>query len=78
VVLGGLLGRVHPFIDRVLDRELERGALPGPLGLVRVAPSTLGLDAPLIGAAEVALEPFLADPAVWLGPRAQLAAAAGA
>jgi len=78
IVLGGLFARAFPFIDRALDRELDRMALRGPRGLVRVAPADLGIDAPLFGAAELALEPFLADPAGWLGPRAQLATAAGA
>ena len=78
IVLGGLFARAYPFIDRALDRELGRMALKGPRGLVRVAPAALGIDAPLVGAAELALEPFVADPAGWLGPRAQLATAAGA
>ena len=78
IVLGGLFAQASPFIDRALDRELDRMALRGPRGLVRVAPAGLGIDAPLVGAAELALESFLADPAGWLGPRVQLAAAAGA
>ena len=75
---GGLFARAYPFIDRALDRELDRMALRGPRTLVRVAPAGLGIDAPLIGAAELAIEPFLTDPARWLGTRAQLATAAGA
>jgi predicted NBD/HSP70 family sugar kinase len=78
IVLGGLFARAYPFIDRVLEAQLDRLSLAGPRGLVRVAPAALGIDAPLIGGAELALEPFLADPAGWLGPRAQLATAAGA
>jgi predicted NBD/HSP70 family sugar kinase len=78
VVLGGLFGRVYPFIERALATQLDRMALAGPRGLVRIAPAALGSDALLIGAAELALEPFLADPAAWLGPRAQFATAAGA
>jgi predicted NBD/HSP70 family sugar kinase len=77
IVLGGLFAQAYPFIDRALDRELDRMALRGPRGMVRVTPAGLGIDAPLVGAAELGLEPFLADPAGWLGPRAQLAAAAG-
>ncbi len=50
-------------------RELDRLALPAPRGSVRVVPATLGVDAPLLGAAELAFEPLLADPAAWLGPR---------
>jgi predicted NBD/HSP70 family sugar kinase len=78
IVLGGLFARAYPFIDRTLERELDRMALSGPRGQVRVAPADLGIDAPLLGAAELAFEPFLADPAQWLGPRGLLAAAASA
>jgi predicted NBD/HSP70 family sugar kinase len=78
IVLGGLLARVHPFIDRALDAQLDGMALSGPRRVVRVAPAALGIDALIIGAAELALEQYVADPAGWLGPRAQLAAAAGA
>jgi predicted NBD/HSP70 family sugar kinase len=78
IVLGGLLGRIHPHVEEIVWRELERTALAGPLALVRITPSALGLDAPLVGAAEVALEPFLSDPAVWLSARTQAAAEASA
>jgi predicted NBD/HSP70 family sugar kinase len=78
IVLGGLFARVHPFIDRALDAQLDGMALSGPRRVVRIAPAALGIDALIIGAAELALEPYVADPAGWLGPRAQLAAAAGA
>ncbi len=30
-------------------------------------PAALGVDAPLVGAAELAFEPLLADPAAWFG-----------
>lgn len=69
VVLGGLFGRIHPFTADTIERELDRRALPAPRGLVRVVPARLAADAPLIGAAELALEPLLADPAAWIGPR---------
>jgi predicted NBD/HSP70 family sugar kinase len=69
VVLGGLFGRIHPLISEILDAELDRRALPAPRKLVRVLPATLGIDAPLLGAAELAFEPLLADPAVWMASR---------
>ena len=72
VVLGGLFGRIHPFVGEVVERELDRLALPAPRRLVRVVPASLGVDAPLLGAAELAFEPLLADPATWLGPRGSL------
>jgi predicted NBD/HSP70 family sugar kinase len=63
VVLGGLFGRLHPFVRAALEQELDRRALPALRRLVRVAPARLGIDAPLLGAAELAFEPVLADPA---------------
>jgi predicted NBD/HSP70 family sugar kinase len=59
IVLGGLFGRIHPWIERTLEEELTR----------RQGPASLGVDAPLLGAAELAFEPLLADPAGWIGPR---------
>jgi predicted NBD/HSP70 family sugar kinase len=76
IVLGGLFARAYPYIEAALVAELDRLALRGPRALVRITPAALDVDAPLIGAAELALEPFLADPAAWLTPRAQLATAA--
>jgi predicted NBD/HSP70 family sugar kinase len=78
IVLGGRFGRIHPFTGAAINAELDRRALPAPRALLRVAPAALGEDAPLIGAAELAFEPFLTDPAFWLGPRELLAAAASA
>jgi predicted NBD/HSP70 family sugar kinase len=69
VVLGGLLGRLHPFVARVVEEQLDRRALPAPREIVRVVPASLGIDAPLLGAAELAFEPLLSDPASWLGHR---------
>ena len=69
IVLGGLFGRIHPFIAAPLERELDRRALAAPRALVRIVPATLGVDAPLLGAAELAFEPLLSDPARWLVPR---------
>ena len=52
-----------------IEAELDRYALPGPRALVRVVPATLGVDAPLVGAAEMAFDPLLSDPAAWFGRR---------
>jgi predicted NBD/HSP70 family sugar kinase len=65
IVLGGLFGRLHPFVARTVNAELERFALAAPRGMVEIVPASLGIDAPLLGAAELAFEPFLADPAHW-------------
>ena len=78
IVLGGLFGRIQPYAGRALDGVLDRMALAAPRGLVRIVPAKLGVDAPLIGAAEYAFEPLLADPAAWLAPRSELVALASA
>ena len=69
VVFGGLFERIHPFVASIVDKELDRRALAGPRRLVRVVAGSLGAEAPLRGAAELAFEPMLADPASWLTPR---------
>jgi predicted NBD/HSP70 family sugar kinase len=78
VVLGGIFGRIHPFVSRTLEGELDRRALSAPRALVRVVPATLGVDAPLLGAAELAFEPLLADPAAWMASREAVAERASA
>ena len=78
IVLGGLFGRIHPFVLATLEHELERRALDAPRRIVKIVPATLGIDAPLLGAAELAFEPLLADPAGWLVPRRASAESASA
>jgi predicted NBD/HSP70 family sugar kinase len=68
VVLGGLFGRIHPYVAATVDGGLDRHALPPSRELVRVVPAALGLNASIIGAAELAFEPLLRDPAWWIGP----------
>jgi predicted NBD/HSP70 family sugar kinase len=70
VVLGGLFARIHPYVSVAVDAALERRALPAAHALVQVVPASLGVDAPLLGAAELAFEPFLTDPAAWLADSA--------
>ena len=65
VVLGGYLASIHPFIAATVEESLDRLALAAPRALVDVVPSALGDDAPVLGAAELAFEPLLADPASW-------------
>lgn len=68
VVLGGLFGRIHPFVEERLRAELTRLALPQCWEVVEIVPATLGADAALLGAAELAFEPLLSDPALWKRP----------
>lgn len=62
IVLGGFL-RVFPaFAAAALRTELARRTMGAPRDLVRVVPATLGADTLVIGAAELAFAPVLADP----------------
>ena len=63
VVLGGRFAQLHPFIAATVEEALDRRALAAPRALVEIVPATLGVDAPLLGAAELAFEPILPDPA---------------
>jgi predicted NBD/HSP70 family sugar kinase len=63
VVFGGFFGRIHPFVIDDLRRELPRWGLAATTAGVDIVPSALGLDGPLIGAAELAFEPLLGHPA---------------
>lgn len=69
ILLGGQLGPFYPFVRSTLEAELDRRALRASRQVTRVTPARLGMDAPLLGAAELAFEPLLADPAAWLGTR---------
>jgi predicted NBD/HSP70 family sugar kinase len=66
VVFGGLFERILPYVAAIVEGELDRRTLPAPRRLVRVVAGSLGSEAPLIGAAELAFEPVLADPALWV------------
>ena len=62
VILGGFLASIFPWtVDAVLE-EIERRALETARAGLEVVPGALGDDAALLGAAELALEPVLADP----------------
>ena len=78
VLLGGHLVESYPFVRSALEAELDRRVLRASRQMVRVMPTSLGLDAPLLGAAELAFEPLLNDPAAWLRPRTSMAALATA
>ncbi len=69
VVLGGLFERIHPLVSGHVERALATRALPASREHVTVFPAYLGIDAPVLGAAELAFEPLLADPATRLRQR---------
>lgn len=78
VLVGGRFAASYPFLRTTLEAELDRRVVRASRRLVRVIPTTLGFDAPLLGAAELAFEPLLSDPAAWLRPRHALAVLASA
>jgi D-xylose transport system substrate-binding protein len=65
VVFGGYLARLHPFVAATVEEALDRRSLAAPRALVDIVPAALGVDAPVLGAAELAFEPVLTDPASW-------------
>ena len=75
IVLGGQFGRIYPHVSATLRAELDRMTLEASREFVRVVPATLGVDAPLLGAAELAFESLLADPAATAPSRRSTAAA---
>ena len=62
VVVGGLFARIYPDIEEHVTREAARLALRPSSAVVSIVPSALGVDAPLLGAAELAFEQLLDDP----------------
>lgn len=62
IVLGGLHAQLHPYIVEVATRELRSRSLVASRTGVEILPGELGIDASLVGAAEAALQPLLADP----------------
>jgi predicted NBD/HSP70 family sugar kinase len=69
VVLGGVFGRIHPLVGTTVRAAMEARALAPSAELVRIIPGELREDAPILGAAELAFEELLVDPASRLGPR---------
>jgi predicted NBD/HSP70 family sugar kinase len=63
VVMGGLFARLYPFVEKPLATAFAELALPASARIVSIVPASLGVDAPLLGAAELAFEALLDDPA---------------
>jgi predicted NBD/HSP70 family sugar kinase len=74
VVLGGIFERIHPVVGPAVERALAERSMLASRELVRVVPGRLGVDAPILGAAELAFEELLADPATRIRPRVLVAA----
>jgi predicted NBD/HSP70 family sugar kinase len=77
IVLGGFL-RVFPErAADVLDQAVARHCMSAPRELVRIVPASLGSETLMIGAAELAFAPLLADPAAHYHQRIDRDGAAG-
>ena len=62
VVLGGLYHRLYEFLEAAVTSGVGTQALDAPGSMVSIARSHHGEDAPLVGAAELALIDVVADP----------------
>jgi len=67
VVLGGYFRSLYRLVAAEVDAGLADRALPAPLESVTLSLPGLGSDSPLLGAAEIALEPLFTDPVAALG-----------
>lgn len=63
VVLGDLHARLHPHVVATIEQRLSQQSLVARRSRVEVVAAALGRNASMIGAAEVALEALLTDPA---------------
>ena len=62
IALGGFFASILPYARDALTRALGELAIE-PLAIATIVPARLGADGPLIGAAELAFEHWLDDPA---------------
>ncbi|HVA85295.1 MAG TPA: ROK family transcriptional regulator [Candidatus Saccharimonadales bacterium] len=63
IALGGLFSIIDPFTRSAMERAFAAHAMPATRGVLEVVTARLGIDGPLLGAAELALDHALADPA---------------
>lgn len=63
VLLGGFFHALFPYLEAAVAEGARIRTLAAPAAVARIAQSGLGVDATLIGAAELALSDLLADPA---------------
>lgn len=67
-IVGGLLRQVFPLVEGALRASLSAAALAAPVEQLRVTVPSLGGDAALIGASELAWSDLLTDPTAVLRP----------
>jgi predicted NBD/HSP70 family sugar kinase len=62
VVAGGLFGQLYPFLEQPMLKNAQQVALDAPWMSCEIRQSKLGVDAHIIGAAELVLAEIIADP----------------
>ncbi len=62
VVLGGVYAPLFPWLEAPVRAAVERRVLSARWAPISIAPSRLGRDAAVVGAARSALREVLADP----------------
>jgi predicted NBD/HSP70 family sugar kinase len=63
VVLGGFYHPLFPFLEKAVAEGARLAALDAPGDIAEIVAGDLGTDAPLIGAAELAIWKVISDPA---------------
>jgi predicted NBD/HSP70 family sugar kinase len=62
VVMGGSLEKILQIAQHFVEKALDLNAMAAARAMVQLRPSSLGEDGSLLGAAELAFGPLLADP----------------
>jgi predicted NBD/HSP70 family sugar kinase len=63
IVIGGFHSELYPYLEDAVKRGAEESALDAPGRMARILRCELGVNAPLVGAAELVLEEVIANPA---------------
>lgn len=75
VVIGGFFEQIYPFVEQPLLEATEQVALTAPWLTCSIRKSMLGMDAQLIGAAELVLADVIANPSTFSPGRVEPAVA---
>lgn len=67
IVIGGFYSELYPYLEDPLRRGAGESALDAPGSMAEIRRCQLGVDAPLIGAAELVLSEVTANPATFSG-----------
>ncbi|HEX2153815.1 MAG TPA: ROK family protein [Acidimicrobiia bacterium] len=67
VVVGGSYHDLYPYLEESMIRSVQEVALSAPGESAEIVPGVLGVDAPLVGAAELALSSVITNPAAATG-----------